>query len=370
MRAGVGRPGHRRQPRRVGQQWGEQLREAAGRGLGVRQQQAGARVGQHPGVVGLVVARGVRVGDQHRGDAGRRELRHRRRARPAHHQVGGRVDQVHPVQVGHGACDPMPARGGQPGHGVRERRRPRLDQQLHVLPVLPGGRQPGRRRGQAHGAQAAAVEHHQAPRVRHPELPPGPGAQHRPLGAGQPGEVRQLGGDGHSGGQGPGPARQVLPAAVEGHRHVRGEAGRELVGPARYRVGLVDDRRQPGQPGPEHGGRARIAAHADGHLRSLGPDHGPCLPGRAHQRCREEEALGAQRRVEGDHVHGVQPVAGGRDQLGLQAAFGADERDHGVRDGGAQRLGQGEAGIDVAAGATRADHDGQRPVRGPGRGGT
>lgn len=155
------------------------------------------------------------------------------------------------------------------------------------------------------------------------------------------------------------PPARCHAAAVEGHRDVRGEPGREPVGAAGYRVGLVDHGRQPRQPGPEHCGRTRIAAHADDDVRALRPDHGTGLVRRAQQSRGQQVPLRAQRRVEGDHVDGVQAVVGPRDQLGLQAPLGPDERDHGAGHGRAQRLGEGQTRVDVAAGAARTDDDGE-----------
>lgn len=148
-------------------------------------------------------------------------------------------------------------------------------------------------------------------------------------------------------------------AAVEGDGDVRREPCGELVGAARHRVGLVDHAGQSGHACADDDGGARIAAHADGHPGILGAQNAAALGPGADQGRGQQVALGPEGRVEGDHVDGVQAESGARNQFGLQAPLGADEGDHRVRVGPAQRFGEREPGVDVAAGAARTDHDGE-----------
>ena len=69
--------------------------------VGIGQQDRGPGPLEHPGIGRLVVARGAGQGNQHRGHPGHGQLGHGHGPGPAHHQVGGGVDLVHPLLVGH-----------------------------------------------------------------------------------------------------------------------------------------------------------------------------------------------------------------------------------------------------------------------------
>ncbi len=293
--------------------------------------------------MGLVVAGGVRIRDQHGGHTDGGQLRDGRRTGPAHDQIGGRVGQVHPVEIRHGTGVRR-----QPPLGLLQGRRPGLDQQMDVGAGGPAVGEPDRGLGEPGGAQAAAVDQDEPGAVGHPQRAAGRVAQRAAV---EPGQGR---GDRHPGGD-----RAGQMAGVEGDRDMRGEPGGELVGPAGHRIGFMDQARQPGQPRPDDHRRARVAAHADGHLGALVLEDGPALGARTQQRGRQQIAPGAERRIEGDHVDGVQPVTGLRYQPGLQAPFGPDERDHRIGHRATQRVGEGEPRVDVAAGAARTDHDGE-----------
>lgn len=274
MGARVGGAAHRPQPGRVGEQGFDELGQPFAGALAVRQQQAGARVAEHPGVVRLVIVRRVRVGHQDGGHAGARQFRHGGRAGPADHQVGRRVGEVHPVQVGHGGGHRTAL---QPGPDLAEGGRAGLDQQAQVVPVPPAPGQLDGGLGQAGGAQAAAVEHHQVPARRHAEVPPGLGAQRRPVQRGHRAD------QGHADGLGRQTGGQVRAGAVEGERRA-GEPGREAVGPPGHGVRLVHHAGQLGEPGAHDHRRAGVAAHPDRHLRALGPQDLLALAPRAQQR--------------------------------------------------------------------------------------
>ncbi len=351
MGARVGGLAHGGQPGGVVEQRGDECVQAFRGGLGVRQQDGGARVGQHPRVVRLVVAGRVRVRDQDRGHPDRRQFGDGRRTGPAHHEVGGGVGQVHPVQVRDGLGDRRAARRHQPLPGLLQRRGPGLDQQPQVRTGPVAGRQADRGLGEPGRTQAAAVDEQQPGAGRYAQLPARPFPQRRTV------QVRQRPDQRHPDRLGVLAARQVRAAAVEGERDVRGEPGGELVGPAGHRVGLVDQAGQPGQPRPDDDRRARVAAHADRDLGFLLPQDRAALRARSQQRGGQQIALGAERRVEGNHVHGVQAVSGLRDEPRLQPALRTDEGDHRVGHGPAQGVREGEPGVDVAAGTARTDDD-------------
>ena len=102
---------HRGEPRRIGEQRPDEVREPRGRRLAVGKEQTprprrtrtrALWVWWSPGACGY--------GHEDGGHAGGGELGDGRRTGPADHEIGGGVREVHPVEVGHRAGDPLDPR--------------------------------------------------------------------------------------------------------------------------------------------------------------------------------------------------------------------------------------------------------------------
>ncbi len=326
---------HRLEPPRIADERLDLRAQARGAQLPVANHDRRAR-GRHPvGVLGLVVGRGVRVGDEDRGPAGRRDLEDRS-AGARDHEVAGRERVRERVEVlQHRVAVPV------------------ADTRAHLREVARAGdvqnvharvdERLGRNRVQRPGAEAAAEHQHAGRGGRHAE----------PLARGVAIGLQDRAGHGPPRHQ-PAVAGAALDREREAHpaRERREHAVREpevAVGLAQHERGAPRDRGESDRPGD-------VAAAREHDVR---PDAGQQAPGRA--------GGGARARDGAERAHGVAPVqaahrevldrvAGRRHELRLRAVARADPDYVGASI--PQLVCDRQRRHDVPGGPARCDHHG------------
>jgi hypothetical protein len=305
------------------------------------QDASGPGFGQCPGIGGLVIVRGVGIGDEERGQRGHRELRDGQRARAAQREVGPAVAARHVglevdyagldsrlrVRVGH----PLAIRGARLVEDREIRRALGLHGFDHGFVDLPGSlaaaedeQAEGRSRRSPRGILAEGLDQLLAQR--------------------DSGRANPIAGGGL--GEDPG-------GGVELDEHEPGDAGRGAVGPTRHSVGLHEHHGDAAQPGGGDRGDRRVASDRD---HDVAPERAESLPrrgagaqdgGHGGQPPREAPAHDLLRRQRRQ----LDPRLG--NQACLEAALGPHEQ-HGVAPG-LDAFGQGQRRGHVPAGSPARD---------------